>query len=155
MCLSKIVKSLRIWPASDGGFSDAIDSVKPLVAEYGIELQQVKTMSYAGRSEYVVRGQSAHIQMDISTEKQGVYLRIAPLVAGGDFHDFGLRAIDLSFIMMCLAPEERYEPKYVRSAEQLREEIERQVGRLIKYGRPFLEGDFSSWSSLMEFAKTQ
>ncbi|HEY3298210.1 MAG TPA: hypothetical protein VGK34_06090 [Armatimonadota bacterium] len=147
---SRVVKYLGTRASSDGGFSDAIDSVKPLLAEYGVELQQVESGPFAGRIEYVVRGQSAHIQMVISTEKQLILMSAAPL----GYHDPKypyMTGVDLSTILMVLAPELQRAPKYTGSPAKLRDELEEQVRLLTEYCRPMLEGDDSQWTSILEF----
>jgi hypothetical protein len=64
------------------------------------------------------------------------------------------RDIDLGLILRVVAADVQFVPKYVRSSGEMREELERQVSLLLEHCRPMLDGDFSAWPSVLEFAQT-
>lgn len=146
-CLRMLTQSMfaLIMPL-DKAFADAVNSVAaPELSPFAVELQQVETGSFVGTSR--------HVRVGIGMDRYGrpVFFTIKP--EGVDMPAGYEWGVDLWWVLLALAPEVQFSPKWVRSAREARWEVQRQTKLLIRYCGAILDGDTSNWHKVDELVQ--
>lgn len=131
---------MRLLRSQEAVFADAVTDIAPrYLADFGVTLKKVDPHMFSGESN------TARVTVVVDPNN-AIAVRVGPRgLSSGILED-----AELSWILLALAPDLQFAGKRPRSPKRIPHEIDRQLGALVQYGRPILEGDTSAWRRVQE-----